>query len=128
MSNKLAGVHPTLIAAVGKIQSAMGLLGFPMQVTDGVRSLAQQEALYAQGRTKPGHIVTNSDGVTNRSNHQQHADGFGHAVDCCFLVGGTPTWDVHMPWKLYGAMAEALGLRWGGSWAAIHDLPHIELP
>lgn len=126
----LAGCHPTLITKVGVLLAAMRALGFPMHPTDGVRTVAQQVARYAQGRTAPGPIVTNANGTTKPSNHQVQADGFGHAVDCCFLVNGVPSWDIHLPWKAYGACAEALGLAWGGNWTttALHDLPHVELP
>ena len=99
-----------------------------MVVTDGVRTTAQQVALYAKGRTAPGHIVTHADGVRSRSNHQTKADGFGHAVDCVFLVDGQPSWDLHLPWSLYGAAGEALGLTWGGRFTTLHDFPHLELP
>lgn len=125
---KLAGVHPLLVEKVTRLLAAMDVLGFPMLVTDGVRAVAQQQALYAQGRSAPGHIVTYADGVEKRSNHQPRLDTFGHAVDCCFLVNGQPSWDVGLPWKAYGAAAEALGLRFGGSFINLHDLPHVELP
>lgn len=127
MSTKLDGVHPALIAAVERILAAMRVLGFEMIVTDGIRSTAEQKALYAKGRSAPGPIVTNTDGVTHLSNHQARDDGFGAAVDMCFLVDDLPSWGESNPWHLYGAMAKALGLVWGGDWAAIKDRPHIEM-
>jgi peptidoglycan L-alanyl-D-glutamate endopeptidase CwlK len=126
--SRLEGVHPVLTDKVTRMLHALAELGFPMMVTDGVRTLAQQQALYAQGRSKPGKIVTNADGVRVKSNHQPKPDGYGHAVDCCFLVDGKPSWDGTLPWKLYGEMAKALGLSWGGDWKSITDKPHIEMP
>ncbi len=76
----------------------------------------------------PGHIVTNCDGVLKRSNHQPHDDGFGHAVDCCFVLNGVPSWDTSLPWMLYGGMAQQQGLVWGGTFKTLVDLPHVELP
>ncbi len=134
MSDKLLGVHPVLIAKVQAIIAAMGELGFVMLVTDGVRTVQDQQRLFAQGRTAPGRIVTQADGVENRSNHQPHADGLGHAVDMTFVgPGGHPIWDDLSPWNLYGEMCKALGLRWGGddpAFIAAHmiDRPHLELP
>ncbi len=132
--DRLKGVHPRLGEQVQTLLIAMEVLGFPMMITDGVRTVEQQQALFALGRTKPGKIVTYADGVKNKSNHQPKADGLGRAVDCCFLVdldhdGQTddPTWDLKRPWNLYGEMAIALGLEWGGRWLSIKDLPHIEL-
>lgn len=127
MSRDLSAVHPVLVAAVERILTAMAALGFPMLVTDTVRTTAEQQALYQQGRNRPGRIVTNADGVRERSNHQVQLDGYGHAVDCCFLVDGKPTWAEACPWRLYGEAAKALGLRWGGDWPK-PDRPHIEMP
>lgn len=96
-----------------------------MFVVCGVRSDDQQAALYAQGRTTPGHIVTNCDGVTTRSNHQIHlSDGLGHATDLAFL-GSDPFSQTH-PWASYGVLVESKGLVWGGRWKMV-DLPHAEL-
>jgi len=128
VSDKLAGVHPKLAARARQIQMTMTGLGFVMIVTDGVRTVEEQQKLYAQGRTAPGKIVTNADGVRNKSNHQVKADGFGHAVDMTFLDrNGRPSWDESYPWALYGELAKALGLKWGGDWTS-PDRPHIELP
>lgn len=143
---RLVGLHPTLVMKVTQILNAMEALDLLMGVTDGVRTVVQQQALYAQGRTKQpdgtwvktGSTVTNCDGVIKPSNHQAKADGFGHAVDCAFIVDlnadgqaelNEPfTWDAHRAWACYGAMVEAMGLVWGGRWQSIVDLPHAEMP
>ena len=130
MSRDLSLIEPRLRVGVPKILAAMAAIGYPMMVTDTIRTEVEQVALYAQGRTKPGPIVTNADGIIKKSNHQLHEDGFGHAVDCCFIVTGAPSWDVHLPWAAYGALAKALGFKWGGDWSSLHDLhdlPHIEI-
>lgn len=124
--DRLEGVRPDLRKKVERILAAMQALGFPMFVVSGNRSLEQQQALFAQGRTKPGKIVTNCDGVTKKSNHQD-----GRAVDCAFvddpLTEKIETWDEKQPWEVYGEMAEALGLTWGGRWRSVTDRPHIEV-
>jgi peptidoglycan L-alanyl-D-glutamate endopeptidase CwlK len=143
---RLVGVHPALIEAIDRVLTAMSILGYPMGVTDGVRTLVEQQALYAQGRkqfngawkvVEPLKIVTNCDGLLKPSNHQVKADGLGHAVDCAFLKDlnhdGEPdeplafTWDEMRPWGLYGALAESQGMMWGGRWTSIIDRPHVEL-
>jgi peptidoglycan L-alanyl-D-glutamate endopeptidase CwlK len=128
MITKLHGVHPRLVAAFQRISYAMAELGHPIVVTDGLRTLAQQQALYAQGRTAPGKKVTNADGVRAKSNHQAKDDGLGYAIDCAFLVDGKASWAEHHPWRLYGEAAKSQGLRWGGEFTTIVDRPHIELP
>lgn len=118
-------LHPDLEKKVKLILNAMLLLGFPMRVVQGVRTAEEQAKLYAQGRTAPGSIVTNCDGIVKKSRHQPAADGFGHAVDCAF-VGPQPFAESH-PWRLYGEMGKALGLLWGGDWKSLVDKPHIEM-
>ena len=125
---KLVGVHPVLVEKITRVLIAMDALGVPMTITAGLRTAEQQRALYEQGRTKPGAIVTNADGYTKKSNHQEREDGYGHAVDLAFLVAGKPSWAESHPWALYGAMVKSQELKWGGDWESISDRPHAELP
>ena len=67
-------MHPDLVACAEKALS-YGLMDF--SVAQGVRTEAQQAALYAQGRSAPGKIVT----WTMQSNHLLQSDGYGHAPD-----------------------------------------------
>jgi len=117
----LAQVDPGVAAAVRRVLDAMTALGHPMVAYDGRRTLAQQQALYARGRTRPGPVVTQVDGVRVKSRHQ-----VGLAVDCAFLGpdGGSLTWDG--PWDAYGTCAEVVGLTWGGRWVSLVDRPHVE--
>lgn len=126
VEQRWAGLHPTLAGRLRKVLEAMAQSGHPMFLVQGLRSDAEQIALYAQGRTVKGHKVTNADGVRTRSNHQAKADGYAHAADCAF-VGPEPFSDDH-PWQLYGAIAQDCGLIWGGNWKALPDRPHVELP
>lgn len=127
--DKLEGVHPTLVLKVRRIMDALTVLGCPVLVTQGVRTTAQQLALYEQGRGKPGKVVTHADGIKVRSNHQVKDDGFGHAVDFAFYDDdGKPSWAESEPWQLLGLMAVQQGLTWGGNWKTIVDKPHVELP
>lgn len=128
---RLAGLHPFLIAAATRILDGMAAFGHPMFVTAGVRTDTQQFALYAQGRTTLGKIVTNTDGIVKKSLHQVQADGMGHALDCAFLDDPettlVETWDPSQPWDVYGSLGEAAGLVWGGRWRTLLDRPHLEL-
>lgn len=133
MPPKPSPLHPLLVSKLARVLAAMDALGYPMRIVSTVRTTEEQQALYAQGRTKPGPVVTNADGVRTKSNHQAKADGFGYAADCAFLDLRTenPTdvvWDNDLPWATYGACARAVGLRWGGDFKSIVDRPHVELP
>lgn len=126
------GLHPLLLEKVDRVLNAMAALGWPMKIVQGVRTAEQQGKLYAQGRTAPGKVVTNADGVVKKSNHQPKQDGYGYAVDCAFVDNpATPvdeTWSDRSPWSAYGACAKAVGLVWGGDWKSLPDRPHVELP
>lgn len=119
----LEGVHPDLVRVVRR---AITLTKQDFLVLEGVRTKERQRELYAQGRTKPGKIVTK----TLVSNHFKKADGYGHAVDLCpFPVD----WNDHKKFaeisKAMKAAAhvEKVQIAWGGDWRTLRDSPHFEL-
>lgn len=119
-------LHPELVKRLTRVLDAMAAFGEPMRICQGVRTADEQAKLFAQGRTVPGKVVTNCDGVVKKSNHQAKDDGFGYAVDCCFTAG-EPFGDKR-PWAAFGALAVAAGLKWGGNWTGtLVDRPHIEI-
>ncbi|MEC0282445.1 M15 family metallopeptidase [Terribacillus saccharophilus] len=96
--------------------------GINAQISHGMRTYEQQNALYAQGRTKSGSIVTNARG--GYSNHN-----FGLAVDY-FLTnedGTKAIWSVNSHWQRVAAIAKSLGFVWGGDWRSFRDYPHLEM-
>lgn len=125
---RLSGCDAALIAKLDAVFDEMGELGHRLMVTDGARTVSQQQALYAQGRTTRGKRVTDADGVRKKSNHQS-----GRAADCTFVVKGVPSWAESLPWTLLGEAVRRQGLRWGGDWKDSKgrprpDRPHVELP
>ena len=122
----LRGCHPELKWRVRNLVEALAHEHLTILLTQGVRSAAQQQALYAQGRFRPGKIVTNCDGLVKVSNHQPKADGYGYAVDVAWRTkAGVISWEG--PWDRLGQLAQAHGLVWGGTWRW-KDLCHLELP
>lgn len=100
--------------------------GIIIKVTSGSRSFAEQDELFAQGRTKPGKKVTNAPG--GFSNHN-----FGIAFDVTIFKGSadpekakTPVFESPL-YKVVGALGTDLGLEWGGNWTTIVDEPHFQL-
>lgn len=126
---RLAGVHPDLVRVVCR---AIEITTVDFGVLEGVRSEARQRALYAQGRTRPGPIVT----WTLRSNHFiQPRTGYGHAVDLVPYLDGAMEWDNDGRLGLWPRIAEAMksaadelgvAITWGGDWRT-PDRPHFEL-
>jgi peptidoglycan LD-endopeptidase CwlK len=93
--------------------------GITLVITSGSRTYEEQNALFAQGRSKPGKIVTNARG--GQSNHN-----FGLAFDVTIFKGKTPVWESPQ-YKAVGALGKRLGLKWGGDWrGGLVDEPHFE--
>ena len=93
--------------------------GITIKVISGLRTYDEQNDLYAQGRTKPGNIVTNARG--GYSNHN-----FGIAFDIGVFEGSSYK-DESPKYKAVGALGTDLGLEWGGNWKTIQDEPHFQL-
>lgn len=129
-SARLMGLHPVVSqAAVALIERCYNR-GVPIVITQGLRTIAEQNALYAQGRTIPGVIVTNAKG--GYSNHN-----FGMAIDFALLLpdGRSVSWDLNRDgdqdriedWNEVVLEAKALGFAWGGDWHSFKDFPHFEM-
>lgn len=120
----LSGLTPETKEKAIALIEAMARQGHFIDITSGYRNKEQQDALYAQGRTTPGPIVTNA--KWGQSSHN-----FRTAFDVAFLVNEQPSWAEHHPWNLLGAEGRKLGLEWGGSeaWkkAGFLDRPHFEM-
>lgn len=135
---RLQGVHPELIVKLRLVFAEFEDTA-PLFVVQGLRTAEQQHELWRQGREIPGphatinrpmgDVVTMKDGYKNKSNHQAHADGLGHAADVAFVPTASEkdpfakTW----PWEKFGEALEAQQLRWGGRFNHPVDLDHAEL-
>jgi hypothetical protein len=91
-----------------------------LRVAQALRTVAEQNELYAQGRTKPGKIVTNAKG--GESNHNS-----GLAIDV-FIVNCDRTIDLNskVPPDVV-KIANEEGFEWGGDWKKFKDYPHFEM-
>ncbi|MGZ8844946.1 MAG: peptidoglycan-binding protein [Pyrinomonadaceae bacterium] len=118
---RLDKVHPKLAQAVAAVINTLAAEGLKVEVVQGLRTFAEQDALFAQGRTKPGKKVTKAKG--GQSNHN-----YGLAVDLCPFVGGEPQWEDEKGFDRIGAAGKKQGLKWGGDWPNFPDRPHLELP
>lgn len=129
-STRLIGLHPVVLAAATVIIERCYARGVPIVITQGLRTIAEQDALYAQGRSKPGSIVTNAKGGYSYHN-------FGLAVDFALLLpnGSSVSWDMNRDynennikdWIEVVEEAKKLGFDWGGDWTSFKDYPHFQL-
>lgn len=138
---RLNTCHPDLIKV---FNLAINLTNVDFGISCGHRSTAQQKKLFAQGRTKPGDIVTNVDGVNNKSKHNYLP---ALAVDVYPYVNGRANWSRSHCVYIAGVIQAAAKLlynqgqinsriRWGGNWdqdgeiitdQQFNDLPHFEI-
>lgn len=118
---RLNKVHPELAKRVMQLITALAAEGLVIEVVQGLRTFAEQDELYKQGRSKPGQIVTNAKG--GQSNHN-----YGLAVDLCPFSNGQPKWNDLSSFFRIGAEAVKRGLDWGGNWKKFIDKPHVQLP
>lgn len=128
---KLEGLNPDLVAVVTR---AIEVTTQDFTVLCGVRTLEEQKELYAQGRTKPGDIVT----WTLKSRHLPAADGLGRAVDLCPYPIDWNTlskFDAIASAVMQASKELGVPVRWGADWdqdgkpreRGETDSPHFEL-
>lgn len=95
----------------------------------GNRTYAQQDALYAKGRTAPGAKVTNAKGGQSNHNFGIALD-FGVFKDGKYLDDGTAEQQREAA-RIHRAIGTTLADRhqlvWGGTWKGITDEPHFEI-
>lgn len=136
---RLEQAHVNLRRVVILAASKLQRRGIRVMVGETLRTKERQAELYAQGRTKPGEIVT----WTKNSRHFAGPDGLSRAVDVIVLKpDGSPDWKNTSAFVALGkAMYEAAAtfgvrIRWGYDWdgdgrpmeAGEYDGPHFELP
>ncbi|AWG44188.1 hypothetical protein BEH_24305 [Priestia filamentosa] len=116
---KVVGLHQTIASKALQLVEMAYNKGYYIAITQGLRTPDEQNALYAQGRTKPGKIVTNAKGG-------QSIHNYGLAFDfAVFDENQNPVWTGNTYNKV-GALGKQLGLEWGGDWKSFKDLPHFE--
>ena len=98
--------------------------GITIEVISGLRTWQQQAALFAQGRTKPGRIVTKA-----RPGSSWH--NYGLAIDLGLFAGGRYL-DESAPkraaqiYRELGTLAADMGLEWAGTWKTFPEGPHFQ--
>jgi peptidoglycan L-alanyl-D-glutamate endopeptidase CwlK len=102
-SRKVEDLCPEMQSICREWMRQMDETGIDYIITCTRRTPADQETLYAQGRTTPGHIVT----WTLNSRHIP-----GEALDFCILVNGKIDWSmVHKDlWDHAVEIGKSLGL------------------
>jgi peptidoglycan L-alanyl-D-glutamate endopeptidase CwlK len=123
-------IHPKLRGEVEEIYDEINtaLSGSAMcRFSYTLRTFAEQNVLYAQGRTKPGKIVTNARGGLSYHN-------YGQAIDIVLIINGKEaSWndkkdfdgDGKADWMEIVNIFKQFGWEWGGDWK-FSDSPHFQ--
>lgn len=122
-------MHPKLRDEVSEIYDEIceALTGKAFcRFTSTLRTFAEQDALYAKGRTAPGGIVTNAKGGTSMHN-------YGLALDIVLVKDGSALWDVKKDfdgdgkadWIEIVSIFKQYGWECGIDWK-FYDAPHFQ--
>jgi len=114
------GLIPDVRSKVEQWHAACLARGVEMLVYCTLRTAAEQETLYAKGRTAPGPKVTNA--LPWQSWHQ-----YGRAIDAVPLDGGKPVWRYSAANPLWAVAVEEgdkAGLEWAGRWKSFREYVH----
>jgi len=125
-SRKIDDLCPQTATKVKAFLLACDQRGIELLVTCTYRSFEEQDALYKQGRTSPGRIVTGAQAGSSFHNVRR-------ALDVAILRPDTGVLDWEwldepeskVYWRILREIGEAQGLHWGGDWDR-PDKPHFE--
>lgn len=123
MSKILDTLEPSFRPKVAALITKAKEHGIILVPTSGRRTMAEQNKLYAQGRTTKGEVVTKAKGG-------QSAHNFGLACDLCPLDKNGDLWWVAPDdvWHVISVLAKEVGLEPGYAWVGFQDSPHVQDP
>ena len=122
-SRKIDDLHPLVQKKCLDHIHACKMEGIDLLITSTYRDAEAQNALYAQGRTEKGKIVTNAKGGDSFHNWKC-------AYDCVPLRNGKPIWGTQgedgKVWRRVGELGELVGLEWAARWKSFPELAHFQ--
>lgn len=124
--SRISKLHPIVANKARQLITQSHTEGINIIIVQGLRTMDEQAALYAQGRTTSGAIVTNAKAGTSYHN-------YGLALDYALLAddGYSVLWTVNDKWRRVAEIGKSLGFVWGGDWTmqreGIVDYPHLEM-
>jgi peptidoglycan L-alanyl-D-glutamate endopeptidase CwlK len=118
-SRKLEDLHPKVKVLCERFISSCAKQNIDVLITSTYRDNESQNALYAQGRTAPGKIVTKA--KAGQSFHNWRC-----AFDFVPVVNGKAQWNDIATFTKCGEIAESLGLQWAGRWKTFKELAHCQ--
>ena len=114
--------HPRLQELASELIKICEQNGLQIKIGECLRTVEEQDAHYAKGRTIPGQIVTSAKGSSYDSMHQ-----WGVAFDYYRDDGKGDYYNEDGFFQKVGKIGLSLGLEWGGNWPDLNDVPHFQL-
>lgn len=118
-SRKIEDLHPKVAEMCKEFIEECKLAGVDVLITSTYRDAESQNELYAQGRTKPGKIVTNAKAGDSFHNYQL-------AFDFVPIIHGKAVWNDIDLFKKCGSIAKTCGLEWAGDWKSFKEYAHCQ--
>jgi len=139
-SRKISDLHEDIKDKATAFLDACRHAGVELIVTCTMRSNAEQEALYAQGRKPLDEVnrlrklaglsaLTGKPRIVTNAKPGQSKHNSGRAFDVVLLDdAGKPVWDDRDErWQLIGEIGKQCGLVWAGTWKTFKEYPHFEV-
>jgi peptidoglycan L-alanyl-D-glutamate endopeptidase CwlK len=116
----LTDLNPKVAALCSEFINQCKAQNIDVIITSTYRDSESQNALYAQGRTTKGKVVTNA--KSGQSFHNWKV-----AFDFCPIVNGKCQWADTDLFVQCGHIAEDIGLEWAGRWAGkFKEMAHCQ--
>lgn len=124
-----SALHPIIETKRDQLVAQAGDIGIDVVITDGFRSIDEQDQIHQQGRSASGSIVTYAEGGESYHN-------YGLAIDFALrLPDGSVVWDIERDdngngrpdWFEVADIGKELGFEWGGDWNRFKDYPHLQM-
>ena len=145
----LVYLHPVLqLKAANLKQLASDRFGLNVIFTDTLRTGAEQDAYYAQGRqdvntvnalrrlANMAPITQSANRIITRASKGSSWHEYGLAFDIAIVdpTGRKIVWDNTSDWNQdsvddwaqVGSLGDEVGLEWGGNFTSIYDAPHYQ--
>ena len=104
--------------------------GLPVKIVMTLRTAAEQDALYAQGRALQNGVwvVVDPHKIVTKAHSGQSAHEVGLAMDIVPMeLEHAPGWNpMSVLWSKLGVIVHRHGAEWGGAWKSFPDLPHVQ--
>ncbi|MES1987674.1 MAG: M15 family metallopeptidase [Pseudomonadota bacterium] len=119
-SRLITDLHPKIQPMAQQLIDDCRAQNIDLIITSSYRDVEAQNAIYSQGRTKPGAIVTNAQGGHSFHNYRV-------AIDVVPIINGKCDWSgTSDVWQKIITDAKVIGFEWAGDWITFKERAHFQ--